>query len=216
MSKSSMSLSPEHFAYIAAHTRGEDPFLGRLRAAAVAAGLPAIHISPEQAVFMQILLRLRGAREVVEVGTLGGYSAIAMARALPAGGRVRTVELEPDHAAFARRWVADSDVADRVEVLEGDGRHVLPQISSGSADAAFIDADKPGYPVYLHECLRICRSGGLLMADNALAFGHLLDDGEVEDSVYAIREFNELMPSMAELTSIIVPVGDGCWVAVKD
>ncbi|MHC4077457.1 MAG: class I SAM-dependent methyltransferase, partial [Planctomycetota bacterium] len=116
MSSSSTTVTDRHFDYLAARTRAEPPFLRDLKRAATQAGIPQIWISPEQASFMQILLRLVGAREVVEVGTLAGYSAIAMAQALPADGRVRTIEVDRGFAAFALEWVARSEVSDRVEV----------------------------------------------------------------------------------------------------
>lgn len=214
MSSASTRVTDRHFTYLAERTRQEDAFLRELKAAAKAAGIPQIWIAPEQASFLQILLRLSRAREVVEVGTLAGYSAISMARALPPGGRVRTIEFEPRHAAFAREWVARSDVADRIEVLEGDARKVLPTLAADSADACFIDADKAGYATYLDECLRIVRRGGLFLADNAFAFGRLFEpDGE--DSVQAIRDFNDRFAARPELHGVIVPIGDGCWVAVK-
>src|SRR5262249_22928052 len=104
MSEVSSQVTAEHFRYIAEHTSREDSFLADLKRAASAEGIPSIWIAPEQASFMQILLKLAKAREVVEVGTLAGYSAIAMARALPKGGRVRTIEIVPKHADFAKRW----------------------------------------------------------------------------------------------------------------
>ena len=215
MSRESIPVTTEHFAYLAARTRSEDDFLRELKAAATAEGIPAIWISPEQGSYMQILLQLQAAREVVEVGTLAGYSAIWMGRALPAGGRVRTIEIEPAHAEFAKRWVAKSDVADVVEVLLGDGREVLAGLESGSADACFIDADKMGYETYLDECSRILRPGGLLMADNAFAFGELLDASSDSESVRAIRAFNDAMAARSDFQGIIIPIGDGCWVGVK-
>lgn len=214
MSSVSTRVTDRHFAYLAERTQQEDAFLRELKVAAKAAGIPQIWIAPEQASFLQILLRLARAREVVEVGTLAGYSAIAMARALPPDGRVRTIELEPRHAAFAREWIARSDVADRIEVHHGDARKVLPTFAADSADACFIDADKAGYATYLDECLRIVRRGGMVLADNAFAFGRLFEqDGE--DSVQAIRDFNDRFAARKELHGIIVPIGDGCWVAVK-
>src|SRR5262245_7822397 len=149
MSDTSTLVSAEHFRYLAERTAPEDPFLKELKQAATAAGIPSIWIAPEQASFMQILLRAARAHEVVEVGTLAGYSAIAMARALPAGGRVRTIELETKHADFAERWIAKSDVAGKVQVHRGAGMAVLPHFAAASADAAFLDADKPSYPGYL-------------------------------------------------------------------
>jgi predicted O-methyltransferase YrrM len=201
--------------YLAEHTAGEDEFLVRLKQAAVAAGIPPIWIAPEQASFMQILLRAAGAREVIEVGTLAGYSAIAMARALPPEGRVRTLEIEPRHAAFARKWVAKSDVAGKVEVHLGRGMDLLPSFETHSADAAFLDADKQGYARYLEQAVRIVRPGGLILADNALGFGQLLDPDPADPEVPALRAFNDLMAARADLQSVIVPLGDGLWVGVR-
>jgi len=215
MSETSTRVTDELFRYIAEHTTREDTFLADLKRAAAAEGIPSIWIAPEQASFMQILLRLAGARQVVEVGTLAGYSAISMARALPADGRVRTIEFDPKHAAFAEQWVARSDVAGRVEVHRGAGLDVLPAFAADSADAAFLDADKVNYPTYLEHCLRIVRSGGLIMADNALAFGQLLDPSYTDREVPAMRAFNDLMAKTTALQSVIVPLGDGLWVGVK-
>lgn len=215
MSGSSTLVTEKHFAYLAERTRGDDAFLRDLKAAAAAAGIPQIWVAPEQASFLQVLLRLRGARDVVEVGTLAGYSAIAMARALPPAGRVRTVEREPAHVAFARQWIGKSDVADRIEVLEGDARDVLARLAPASADACFIDADKDNYPHYLEHCMRILRPRGLLLVDNAFAFGELFDPAATDPSVHAIRRFNDLVAARPDLQALIVPLGDGCWVGVK-
>lgn len=215
MSETSTIVTAEHFKYIAAHTSPEGDFLQDLKRQAGAAGLPAIWIAPEQAAFMQILLKLCRAREVVEVGTLAGYSAIAMARALPPEGRVRTIEVIDKHADFAEQWIRRSDVADRITVHRGDGRQVLPGFAADSADAAFIDADKESYPLYLRECLRIVRRGGLIMADNALAHGNIVDERSTDPMVPIVQVFNDLVTQVQELHGIIVPIGDGCWVAVK-
>jgi len=215
MSAESEVVTKAHFDYIAARTMAEDAFLADLKRAANAAGIPPIWICPEQASLMQILLRLVGAREVVEVGTLAGYSAIWMARALPAGGRVRTIELLDKHADFAEQWVAKSDVAGKVEVHRGRGMDVLPKFAADSADAAFLDADKSSYPLYLAEALRIVRKGGLVMVDNAFAFGQLFDERPTDREAPAVKAFNDVMARTRGLHSIIVPVGDGLWVGVK-
>ena len=215
MSDVSTLVTAEHFRYIAARTAAEDEFLVELKAAAQAAGIPSIWIAPEQASLMQILLRLTNARTVVEVGTLAGYSAIQMARALPPEGRVHTIEIDPKHAAFATEWIAKSDVAGRVLVHLGAGQTVLPTLPADCADAAFLDADKSGYKEYLQECMRIVRPGGLLMADNAFAFGQLFDPNPTAREVAAVRDFNEHMAKAPGLQGIIVPIGDGLWVAVK-
>lgn len=216
MSARSTTVTPAHFEYLAKRTRGDDDFLKRLKSAASAAGMPEIWISPEQASFMQILLKASRARQVIEVGTLAGYSAISMARALPPNGRVRTIELNDEFASFAERWIAKSDVAGRVEVHRGAGLAVLPRFKSGSADAAFLDADKSNYPGYLEESLRIVRRGGLIMVDNAFAFGQLLDERPTDREVPAVRKFNEIMAGEKQVHGIIVPIGDGLWVGVKE
>jgi caffeoyl-CoA O-methyltransferase len=215
MSDQSSRVTEQHFRYIAERTTKEDELLRSLKAEATAEGIPSIWVAAEQGSFMQILLRLMRAKEVVEVGTLAGYSAITMARALPADGRVRTIEISAKHAEFAKRWVAKSDVAAKVQVFLGAGMDVLPKFEADSADAAFLDADKSSYPLYLGECLRIVRPGGLIMVDNAFAFGELFNDSPSDKEVGAIRAFNEIVARESRLQSVIVPLGDGLWVGVK-
>lgn len=215
MSTTSTLVTADHFRYIAERTIQEDDLLTSLKREAAAAGIPEISICPEQAAFMQILLRLNKAKEVVEVGTLAGYSAICMARALPPDGRVRTIELEPKHADFAEAWFQRSDVTERIGLHRGAGMDVLPRFATDSADAAFLDADKASYPAYLEECLRIVRPGGLIMADNAFAFGQLFDENPADREAPAVRAFNEVMAREKHLASVIVPLGDGLWVGVK-
>jgi len=215
MSENATLVTAQHFDYIAERTVDEDDFLKDLKEAARQAEIPAIWIEPAQASLLQILLRLRQAHDVVEVGTLAGYSAIVMARALPADGKLRTIELLDKHADFAEEWISRSDVADRVEVHRGPGADVLSTFADASADAAFLDADKVGYPVYLEQCMRILRPGGLMMVDNAFAFGQLFDEVPTDPEVNAVRAFNDVMAKQSALQSIIVPMGDGCWVGVK-
>jgi predicted O-methyltransferase YrrM len=214
MSETTKAITDQHLRYLAAHTAPEDDFLASLRRGATSAGLPAIAIAAAQGSLMQILLRLARARVVIEVGTLGGYSAIWMARALPPDGHVHTVEVEPRHADFAAAWIAKSDVAERITLHRGAARDVLPTFSAGSADAAFLDADKENYTLYLGECLRILRPGGLVMADNAFAFGELFDASSQRRDVKAMRDFNDHIARHPQLQSIIVPLGDGLWVGV--
>ena len=209
-------VTDQHFEYVAAHTRGDDAFLDRLKTAARDAGIPPIWVSGEQASLMQILVKLVHARTVVELGTLAGYSAIVMARALPADGHLHTIELDPERASFAERWAARSDVAGRITVHRGAGMEVLPRFGDGTADVCFLDADKANYPRYLAECMRIVRRGGLIMADNAFAFGELFDDVTRDRETPAIRAFNEHVPTVNGLHAVIVPVGDGLWVGVKE
>ena len=215
MSSESTMVTAAHFAYLAQRTAGDDEFLRTLKHDAAAAGIPEIWISPEQASFMRILLSLCSARRVLEVGTLAGYSAITMARVLPADGEVVSLEIEALHADFARDRIERSDVAGRVQVILGDARATLPDLADASFDAAFLDADKVGYGEYLDHAHRLLRPGGLLMVDNAFAFGELLDDGSTSDSVAAVRAFNERLANDARFEGVIVPIGDGLWVAQR-
>jgi predicted O-methyltransferase YrrM len=213
MSENSTPVTAEHFRYLAALTTPEDNFLRRLKSAAHKAGIPPIWVSPEQGSFLQILLMAVQAKEVLEIGTLAGYSAIWMARALQPEGHVRTIEQSSEYAEFAKHWIAQSNVAERIEVFHGTGMEVLPQFPAESVDAVFIDADKESYPLYLNECMRIVRRGGIILADNAFGFGQIFDGNDEE--VVAIRQFNEIMGKQVALRSIIVPVGDGLWFGVK-
>ncbi len=215
MSAEPTLVTQRHFDYISARTTPEDRFLAELRGAAQAAGFPSIWINPIQGAFLGVLLRAAKARVVVEVGTLAGYSAVWMARALPPGGMLHTIEIDPARADFAARWIAQSDAADRVTVHCGAGDAVLPTLAANSADAAFLDADKKGYPRYLEQCLRIVRRGGLILADNAFAFGQLFDEHPTDPEAPAVKAFNDLIARDARLQSIIAPFGDGLWVAVK-
>jgi len=215
MSAEPSPISVAHHHYIRDHVPPEDPFLAQLRAAALEDGIPPIWIAHEEAHFLCVLLRLVGARRVIEVGTLAGYSAIALARGLPADGRVDTIELLPKHADFAERWIAKSDVAARVRVHRGSGVQVLANFAADSADALFMDADKTSYPQYLESALRIVRPGGLILADNALAFGQLLEAKPSDREVPAVRAFNDLVAREPRVEGVIVPLGDGVWVLRK-
>ncbi len=215
MSASSTPVDERLFAFIQKQTIAEDALLRDLRAAARQAGLPEIHIAPEQAAFLQLLLRAAGARTVVEVGTLGGYSAIAMARGLPEDGRVITHEIEPAHAEFARQWISRSDQAGRIEVRLGNAIDTLPKIADGSVDAVFLDADKEGYVAYLAQALRMLRPGGILLADNVLAGGQVADANGGSATALAITRFLAAVQATPSLRSVIVPLGDGCLFGVK-
>ncbi len=216
MSEHATPLTADLQRYIAEHAAGDDEFLAELKQAALAEGFPSIWVAPAEADLMQLLLRSSGARTVVEIGTLAGVSAIAIARALPAEGRVHTIEIDPVRAEFAERWIARSDVAGRILVHRGSAAAVLPRFARHSADAAFLDADKRSYPRYLREAMRIVRPGGLILADNALAWGRVVEERPTDPDVAAMRAFNELMTRTRGLHGVIVPLGDGLWVAVKD
>lgn len=177
-------------------------------------GLPAINISPDEGKLISLLLRAVGARRVLEIGTLGGYSGIWIARALPPGGRLTTLEIDPRHATVARHSFADAGLSDRVELREGFAREILPTLEPGF-DAVFIDADKQSQVFYFHQSMRLLRVGGLLLCDNAYLDGRVVLARDKKPEVEAVREFNRLAATDARLAATIVPVRDGLVVGVK-
>jgi predicted O-methyltransferase YrrM len=213
MSETSTPVTAEYFTYLAERTARDDAFLRDLKDGARAEGIPPIWISVEQGSLMQILLMAVRVKNVVEIGTLAGYSAIRMARSLPPDGRVRTIEISSHHADFAERWISHSDVSNKIDVIRGNASEVLPTFVADSADAVFIDADKESYPLYLRESMRVVRRGGLILADNAFGFGRLFDASDAGASF--MRAFNDIMAGETGLRSIIVPVGDGLWVGLR-
>ena len=213
MSGSSTLVTREHFDYIARRTSPEDAFLLELKQAALEAEIPAIWIAHEQARFLELLIRSIGARLIVEVGTLAGYSAICMARGMGEEGRLITIEASGKHAAFAEDWISKSDVSGRVEVRNGRGIDLLPKVPTGEVDVVFLDADKQNYIHYLEEARRVLKDDGLLLVDNAFAFGHLLEEGCEDQSVLALREFNDALAADPDFDGVMVPLGDGVWMA---
>ena len=194
----------------------EDGFLRTLRIDAETAGIPSIAISAEQAAFLQVLLKGTGARRVIEIGTLAGYSAITMARALPEDGELVTLEVNPLHAQFAAARIERAGLADRVKVLVGSALDLLERdlAGSGSYDFAFIDADKPAYTQYLELLLPMMRRGGVIAGDNALAWGRIAERDTDDPSVRGMQEFNRSMSMEPTLTSCLVPIGDGMCMGV--
>jgi predicted O-methyltransferase YrrM len=192
----------------------EDDALAALREEADRTGLPPIAISADEGRLLQVLLTMIGARRVLEVGTLGGYSAIWMARALPPGGSLLSIELDPEHAAFARRYVDRAGVGDRVEIRVGRALDVLPALDGERFDAMFIDADKEPLPRYFEWGLRLVRPGGLIIADNALWGGRVYDPAVNDEKTEAVRELNRRVAEDPRVLGIVVPTHDGVAVAV--
>jgi predicted O-methyltransferase YrrM len=195
--------------YIAALFAAEDEALRAARAAMAAGGLPAINVSPAAGKLLYLLARLSGARRVLEIGTLGGYSAIWLARALPPDGRLLTLEREERHAAVARANLARAGLAERVEVRVGpalDSLAALAAAGAGPFDLVFIDADKPSYPAYLDWAVRLGRPGTLIVADNVVRRGAVVDAAGGSASDAAIRRFNQALADHPRLEAIILPL----------
>ncbi|HSJ64875.1 MAG TPA: O-methyltransferase [Gemmatimonadaceae bacterium] len=200
--------------YVGALYAHDDALLNELREEADRAGLPPIAITPRAGRTLQVLLRAVGARRVLEIGTLGGYSAIWMARALGDEGRILSLEVERAHAEFARRQLARAGLADRVTIRVGRALELLPALDGEQFDAVFIDADKEPMPTYLDWALRLTRKGGLIAADNALWGGRVADPEVNDAATLAVREFNRRFASEPRLDAVVLPVGDGLAIAV--
>lgn len=193
----------------------EDDALRRTRERADEAGMPRIQLPPATACALQLLVRAAGVRRAVEVGTLAGYSAIWIARALPEDGKLVTLEINPEHAAVARRSLDEAGVADRVELRLGDAAELLAALGpDGSFDLVFVDADKERYTQYLEDAARLLRPGGLFVADNAFWKGLVLEPGS--DHLAAVLDgFNRTVAGDPRFDATILPVGDGLLVGVR-
>lgn len=200
--------------YVADRFAREDDALRAIRADHREHDLPEIHVSPEEGAILHLLLRAIGARRVLEVGTLGGYSGVWIARALPADGRLVTVEGSEKHAAAARRAFERAGVAERVDLREGDALDVMRDLA-GPFDAVFLDADKAPLPSYLEEATRLLRGGGLLLCDNTYMEGEVADPAASGSAVCGMREFNDLIAGDARFVAAVIPVRDGLLAAVK-
>jgi predicted O-methyltransferase YrrM len=192
----------------------EDPPLRAIREGHDAAGLPTIHVSPDEGKILHVLLRAVGATRVLEVGTLGGYSAVWMARALPPGGSITSIEHDDTHAAYARRGLENAGVADRVTIKTGEALDVLRALEP-PYDVVFLDADKAPLPLYLEEARRLVRLGGLILCDNTFLHGTVADASDHSPDAEGMRRFNELVARDRRLVAGVIPVRDGLLVAVK-
>ncbi|MEM9665598.1 MAG: O-methyltransferase [Bacteroidota bacterium] len=177
-------------AYFNASLLGEDPVLEAALQASVEAGLPAIHVAPSQGKLLHLLVRVRGARRVLEIGTLGGYSTIWMARALPSDGHLLTVEHNAHHAAVARENLDRAGLAEVVEVRLGPALDTLDALLAAEVkpfDFVFIDADKERIPAYVERSLRLSRPGTVLIVDNVVRRGAVADPGSEDARVHGVQ-----------------------------
>jgi predicted O-methyltransferase YrrM len=193
----------------------EDAVLREIRERAVAAGLPAIAVGRMDGLHLETLVRATAARRVVEIGTLGGYSGVCMARGLPAGGRLDTFELSPTNAAVARESFARAGVTDRVQVHVGPALETLREIEADAPfDLVFIDADKTGYPKYLTWAEQHLRVGGVVLLDNAFGSGHVVAPDD--DGARAINECAERLGAPGgRWRGTMLPTEEGLAFGVK-
>ena len=171
------------------------------------AGLPKIHVSPNEGKLLRLLAELTGARRILEIGTLGGYSTIYLARGMPEDGLLISLEIDERHAEVAHQNVDRAGLAEKIDIRVGDAREHLAQLAEGNEwpfDLIFIDADKEGYPEYLEWAIRLSRPGSLILGDNAIRGGSVLDPKD--PTARATREFNEKIASDPRLSGIVLPL----------
>lgn len=201
--------------YLMGQLQPRDPVMEAVLRANQAAGLPQIDVSEAQGKFLRLLVRITGARRVLEVGTLGGYSTIWMAQALPKGGRIVTLEYEAHHAAVARANIAQAGLSDRVDLRVGAALDSLPGLAAegaGPFDLVFIDADKPNNPGYLDWALRLTRKGGVIIVDNVVRGGEVTDASSRDPSIIGTRRMLERMAAMPALdATALQTVGAKGW-----
>jgi predicted O-methyltransferase YrrM len=187
---------------------GSDPALDSTMQASSAAGLPAYAVSPSQGKLLFLLAQIQGARNILELGTLGGYSTIWLARALPPGGKLVTLEASTKHAEVARANIANAGLADRVELRVGAALETLSQLAAeglGSPfDLIFIDADKENNPGYFAWALRLSRKGSVIIVDNVVRDGAVLDPSSTDPDIQGIRRLNEMLAAEPRVTSTAI------------
>ena len=195
--------------YIERLLGGDDAALKQNLADATAAGLPEIQVSANQGRLLYVLTKLSGAQRVLEIGTLGGYSTTWLARAVGERGSVTTLELEQKHADIARKSLDRAGVGRQVVIEVGPAKTTLHRLSDQNApafDLIFIDADKTGYAAYLDLSLKLSRPGTVIIADNLIRDGAVMDENATDPTVRAIREFNATVAAHPRLDSIILPI----------
>ncbi len=184
-----------------------DPVLDATLDDSAAAGLPAISVTPNQGMLLALLVKLRSARTVLEVGTLGGYSTIWLARAMGADGRLTTLEVDPRHADVARRNLARAGLSEVVDVRLGAALDTLPRLAAegaGPFDLAFIDADKPSNPEYFQWAVRLSRPGSVIVVDNVVRQGAVADADSMDPAIQGTRRLYEVMGAEPRVSATVI------------
>ena len=205
--------------YVDRFSSRETPARQRLRAETATLPQAGMQIGADQGALMALLIRVIGARRALEIGTFTGYSAMAVAEALPPDGRLITCDISEEWTAVARRSWRDAELDGKIELRLGDARATLAALhreaGPGSFDFAFIDADKSGYDHYYEACLQLVRSGGLILIDNVLWSGRVADPEVRDQDTVAIRELNAKIATDTRVEACLLTVGDGVMVARK-
>lgn len=207
----SVTITEPLYGYIVDHSFEPDPVLERLEARTAELGdVAGMQIGPEQGAFLTTLAHIVGARFAVEVGTFTGYSSTCIARGLAPGGRLLCCDTSEEWTAIAREAWADAGVEDRIDLVVAPAAETLAGLDDTPVDLAFIDADKAGYRAYLDLLLPRLADRGVIVVDNVLWSGTVVDaDAEADDNLRAIRDFNDHVVSRSDCRAVMLPVGDG-------
>ena len=219
MTDRNVNLDPRLHAYLQEHSLREHPVLRELREATAGMRHSGMQISPEQGQFMALLVRMLNARFTLEIGVFTGYSALAVALALPPDGQVVACDVSEEWTAMAKRYWEKAGVAQRIRLKLAPAKSTLDELlaagEAGRFDFAFIDADKSRYPDYYERCLKLLRKGGLIVADNTLWSGRVADPAEQDEDTKALRAFNDAVHRDGRVAVSMLAIGDGVTLALK-
>jgi len=219
MASSTLFLNDQTYDYLRSGSLRESELMAALRAETAEQELAVMQITPEQGQFMAMLVRLTQAARILEIGTFTGYSALAMAQAMPLGGRLIACDISEEWTGIAQRYWAEAGVADRVELRLAPALETLDRLlaegHTDGFDLAFIDADKVNYSNYYERCLKLLRPGGLIMVDNVLWGGSVADESDQEPDTCAIRSFNAAVKEDPRVEISMVSIGDGLMLLHK-
>jgi predicted O-methyltransferase YrrM len=213
MSSRTLNLTDDLLAYVREHGVREHPVLSCLREDTAPMPMAQMQIAPEQGAFMALLVQLTGATRILEIGTFTGYSSTAMALAMPPDGRITCLDVSEEWTDRAREAWRDAGVADRVDLRIGPAVESLGALGDDAFDLAFIDADKTSYDAYYEGCLRVVRPGGLILIDNVLQGGRVVDEAADDENVTAIRALNRKIAADDRVDMTLLPVADGLTMA---
>lgn len=219
MRRKTIGLDDALYDYVLATTLRDDDVLARLREETAALEWGRMQIAPEQGQFMAMLTRLTNARRAIEVGVFTGYSGLSVARELPSDGRLVACDVSEEWTAIARRYWKEAGVDGKIDLHLAPATETLDRLiaegEAGTYDIAFIDADKSNYDAYYERCLTLLRRGGLIMIDNVLWGGSVIDEADQSEDTRAIRALNAKVGRDDRVRCVILPVGDGLTLAMK-
>ncbi|HUI99213.1 MAG TPA: class I SAM-dependent methyltransferase [Usitatibacter sp.] len=214
-----LKLDDRLYDYIVDHSLRDHPVLAQLRKITAGMKWGGMQIGPDQGQFMQLLVKLVGARNCIEIGVFTGYSSLAVALALPPGGKIVACDVSEEWTAIGREHWKKAGVEDRIDLRLGPATETLDALLAGGGagkyDFAFIDADKPSYLAYYERCLKLLRAGGLIAIDNTLWSGDVAKPDKTDENTVAIRAVNDALHRDERIDVALLPVGDGVTLARK-